>query len=172
MYFDQGHLSSFFQVPTLIDLIIGFLVLIIKSFDNYKTFTHKSDHITTTSSEPFLLPTSCHRSLLVFPVCVVIIGEDSFVIESQVSNIVLIDTFNVIFQGLVHNIFLESLMFSSWKEDSLYPVSRCRATIEVGSLSTMSGLSSNLANRHIASSSGGVGAPRYFFPQFFVSFFC
>ncbi len=36
------------------------------------------------------------------------------------------------FHGLVHSIFLESIiLFSGWKEDSFYPVSRCRATMEL-----------------------------------------
>ncbi len=35
------------------------------------------------------------------------------------------------FQGLVRSFFLESIMlFSSWKKDSPYPASRCRATME------------------------------------------
>ena len=54
-------------------------------------------HITTTPSVPFLQPTSCHRRVLVFPVFVIIIGEDSFttVTESQVGNLLLIDVFHV-----------------------------------------------------------------------------
>ncbi len=77
-----------------------------------------------------LWPTSWHCRLLVFPVCVIIIGEDSFVITSRQRRIDW--CLQCVFQGLVHGPFLENIMlFSSWKEDSLYPVSRYRTTMEL-----------------------------------------
>ncbi len=55
-------------------------------------------------------------------------GEDSFVITSRQRRIDW--CLQCAFQGLVHGPFLESIiLFSSWKEDSLYPASRCRATM-------------------------------------------
>ena len=47
----------------------------------------------------------------------------------------------------------------------------CEIMMILHGLSTMSGLASNPANRQIVLSSGGVGAPRYFFPRFFYFFF-
>ncbi len=86
--------------------------------------------ITTTVFVPFLLPTSWHCRLLVFPVCVIIIGEVSFVITSRQCHIDW--CLQCVFQGLVHGPLLESIMlFSNWKEDSLYPTSRCRVTMEL-----------------------------------------
>ncbi len=57
-------------------------------------------------------------------------GEDSFVITSRQRRIDW--CLQCAFQGLVHGPLLESIMmFSSWEEDSLYPVSRCRATMQL-----------------------------------------
>ncbi len=56
-----------------------------------------------TSSTHFLLPRSCHRKILVFPVCVIIIGEDSFVITSQQFGIDC--CLQCSFQGLVPRFF-------------------------------------------------------------------
>ena len=107
----KGTYQAFF--PTVIDLILGFLVLIIKTFDNQK-----------------LLPTFCHLRLLVCPLCVIIIGEDSFVITSLQFGIDC--CLQCAFQGLVPSFFLESIMlFSGRKKDSLYPVSRFRTTMEL-----------------------------------------
>ena len=81
-------------------------------------------------SGPCLLPTSWHRRVLSFPVCVIIIGEDSFVITCHQHGI---DWYlQCVFQGLVYSFFLEIiLLFSICKEDSLYPSSRSRATMEL-----------------------------------------
>jgi hypothetical protein len=62
-----------------------------------------------------------HRRLLVFPVCTIIIGEDSFVITSRQLGI---DSClqQCVLRSFVHSPFLESIMlFSNWKKQSLYP---------------------------------------------------
>jgi hypothetical protein len=69
-------------------------------------------------------------TLLPFPVCAFIIGEDSFVITSRLFGIH--SCLQCAFQRLVHSSFLESIMlFSSCSKDSFYPASRSRATMEL-----------------------------------------
>ena len=52
--------------------------------------------------------------------------------SSQVGNLVLITVFNVFSRVLSIVFSLVSIMlFSSWKKDSLYPASRCRASMEL-----------------------------------------
>ncbi len=71
-----------------------------------------------------------HRRLLPCPVCAFIIGEDSFVITCRQFGIH--SCLQCAFQCLVHGPFLEIIMlFSSCSKDSLYPVSRSRATMEL-----------------------------------------
>jgi hypothetical protein len=67
--------------------------------------------ISDPSSTPFLLPSSYHRRQLAFPVCVIIIGEDSFVITSRQFGIDC--CLQCFFQGLVPSFFLESIMLFS-----------------------------------------------------------
>ena len=114
----------------MIIMIISFTKRLLTN-QTIQTKATESSHMTTASSAPFLLPTSCHCRLLVFPVCVIIIGEVSFVITSRQFGIDW--CLRCVFQGAVHSFFLESIMlFSSWKRDSLYPASRrCRATMEL-----------------------------------------
>ncbi len=102
----------------MIIMIISFTKRLLTNQESRSETTEKV-HITTSSFVPFLLPTFWHCRLLTFPVCVIIIGEDSLVITSRQHRI---DWFlQCVFQGLVHSTFLGSIMlFSSWKEDSLY----------------------------------------------------
>jgi hypothetical protein len=89
----------------------------------------------TTTSTPFLLPTSCHRSpLSVCPVCVITLSHLGRLLCHHKSVIwywfLSSMCFPVSWQSTVF--FLERIMmFSSWKKDSLYPVSRCRETMEL-----------------------------------------
>ncbi len=83
---------------------------------------------------PLLHPVSyqppTHRRLLSFPVCVFIIGEDSFVMTSRQFGIH--SWLQCDFHRLVRGIFLEIIMlFSSCSKDSLYPTSRSRTTMEL-----------------------------------------
>ncbi len=65
-----------------------------------------------------------------FPVCVIIIGEDSFDITTWKFGIDW--CLQCDFQGLVHSFFLENIiLFSTCKKDSLYPASRSRVTMEL-----------------------------------------
>ena len=91
-----------------------------------QTQATESAHMHPVSYQP---PT--HRRLLVFPVCVFIIdAEDSFVITSRKFGIH--SCLQCALQCLVHGPFLEIIMlFSSCSKDSLYPVSRSRATMEL-----------------------------------------
>ena len=67
---------------------------------------------------PFSYKPPDHRRVLAFPECT-IIGEDSFVITSRQFGVG--SCLQCAFQRLVHGPFLESIMlFSSWKQDSLY----------------------------------------------------
>ncbi len=129
---ETSHVLNVVKDINCTDIIIMIDTLTKRVLTNQTSQTKatESSPITTSSFAPFLLPTSYHCRLLTFPVCVIIIGEDSFVITSRQHRI---DWFlQCVFQGLVHGFNLESIMlFSSWKEDSLYPVSRCRATIEL-----------------------------------------
>ena len=105
----------------------------------YKTFTHKSKQarlkpLSKPISQPPPSPPSSYQppdtvDYLRF-LYVSSSGEDSFVITSRQLRIDW--CLQCAFQGLVHGPFLESIMlFSSWEEDSLYPASRCRATMEL-----------------------------------------
>ncbi len=77
---------------------------------------------------PFSYQPPTHRRLLPFPVCVFIIGEDSFVMTSRQFGIH--SWLQCVFQRLAHGIFLEIIMlFSNCSKDSLYPDSRSRTTM-------------------------------------------
>ncbi len=106
----------------------------------YKTFTHKANkpdsshwltpndnHLLCTLSPTNLLPTVGYFRFLYVPSSSV-----KTPLSSQVGNLVFIPALQCTFQRLVHSAFLESIMlFSSCSKDSLYPASRCRATMEL-----------------------------------------